>query len=177
MGKTNTFIFDVESISLHGEAFAFAAAVFDQKGKMIDKMELVATIPMQSASNWVRINVIPALNMDNTCQTGLELRNAFYEFYQKHKPNSIIVADCTFPVETNFLSAVAADDPDREFEMPYPLYDIANFVSVDVDRAAVVNRPLRKHNPLDDCIASYYAWRGLLVLQKAGLINLISKKR
>lgn len=161
--QKNIFIFDVESISLHGEAFAFAAVVFSPTGKIIDKLELVATDPMQKASAWVRINVIPALELFNTVTTGKELRQAFYEFYQKHKQYSIIVADCAFPVETNFLSAVAADDLEkREFEMPYPLYDIANFVHVDIVRSSIVNKPLRKHNPYDDCLASYYA----LTLQK-----------
>jgi len=62
----------------------------------------------------------------------------------------------TFPVETNFLSAIVADAPEeRAWEMPYPLYDIANFVDINIVRAEACGIPgLRQHHPLDDALAS-----------------------
>lgn len=154
----NIFMLDVENTSLHGEAFAFAVAVMDPQGKIIDKIECLATEPMQDSCQWVRINVIPNLSIDNQVKTGLELRNQFYDFYKKHKDTCTIWADCAFPVETSFLSRVANDDlENREFDMPYPLMDVANFVDVNIDRNAQTNIPLRKHHPYDDCIASLYA--------------------
>ena len=64
-----------------------------------------------------------------------------------------------FPVETNFLNDVVKDDiKNREFAMPYPLFDIVNFVDVKLDRISLFPElKLEKHNPLDDSIASYHA--------------------
>ena len=59
----------------------------------------------------------------------------------------------------------------RQFNMPYPLYDISTIGSNDIDRASeyevyifrnsiklssISIYKLRKHNPLDTCIASSY---------------------
>jgi len=93
-----------------------------------------------------------------TCQTNYELRNSFYTWYLKHYESCSIWSDVNFPVETNFMAAVANDDlTNHEYKMPYPLYDISNFVPISIDRIATCGiKGLRKHNPLDDAKASYF---------------------
>ncbi|MFQ5447943.1 MAG: hypothetical protein ACE5FF_13525 [Saprospiraceae bacterium] len=94
------------------------------------------------------------------CKALKELRTRFYGFYLKHKDSADIFSDVNFPVETNFLSTVVADAPEeRAWNMPYPLYDIANFVPLDIDRTEACGIPgLRKHHPLDDAMASAYCY-------------------
>ncbi len=84
-------------------------------------------------------------------------------FYKKYKDMCIIFSDVNYPVETNFLNSVTKDDlKNREFDMPYPLYDIANFVDIKIDRVKVYEKycheKLRKHHPIDDAKASIYCY-------------------
>lgn len=152
----NLFVFDVESTSLHGKGFAVGAIVIDQNGQEVDRFELLSQEGAAQATQWVQENVIPHLGDMPTCETDRELRDSFFSFYMKHKEMSDIWSDCNFPVETNFLSAVVADDPEgRQWTMPYPLFDISTLVDVSIDRCAECGvQGLRKHNPLDDSIAS-----------------------
>lgn len=152
----NIFVFDVESISLHGEGFAVGAIVSDKNGIILEKFELLSLEGKEKAGDWVKENVIPHLLEMPTCKTSLELRTAFYDFYMKHRDTSEIWSDCNFPVETNFLSAIVNDDPNqRQWNMPYPLKDISTIVDVNIDRNKDFPN-LRKHHPLDDSIASLY---------------------
>ena len=159
----NLFIFDVESTSLHGTGFAFGALVSTPAGEIIDSLELLSKESLTLCVDWVKENVLPSLNSMPTCETNVELRTKFYEFYMKHKDTCDIYSDVNFPVETNFLSDVVRDDLDnRQWNMPYPLLDISNFVDVNIDRAEKYQKEtsnaLRKHNPLDDSIASLYTF-------------------
>lgn len=159
--KENILIFDVESTDLHGEAFAVGAVVADLKGHIIEKFALMSTDIAEKANDWVKENVLPHLQPGPSlplCKTGEELRKRFYEFYMKHKDTCTIWSDVNFPVETNFLSAIVKDDPEaRQWNMPYPLYDVANFVNVDLDRTETgKGTGMRKHHPLDDALSSYY---------------------
>jgi hypothetical protein len=159
----NLFVFDCESTSLHGSIFAVGCIVADQKGKEIDRLELLSLEGKEKAGDWVKKNVIPNLQDMPTCNTDLELRNKFFDFYMKHKESSNIYSDVNYPVETNFLAAVVADDlKTREWSMPYPLFDIAMSVDINIDRcekyAIETGKALRKHNPADDSIASLYCF-------------------
>ena len=155
--KSNLFVFDCESTSLHGTTFAAAALVLDRATRQIlDRFELLAEEGIPLCSEWVRENVLPHLTEMPACQTLKELRDRFYTFYIKHKESCDIFSDVNFPVETNFLSTIVADDPEkRQWEMPYPLYDIVNYVPLEVERISACGLPnLRKHHPLDDALAS-----------------------
>jgi hypothetical protein len=161
MKKENLLVFDVEATSLHGTGFAVGCIVTNYKGKEIDKFELMSLEGAAKANEWVKGNVIPNLQDMKTCDTDLELRNEFFKFYQKHADKCNVYSDVNFPVETNFLSQVANDDLiHREFSMPYPLFDIAMFVDVTIDRCEKYEKEtglkLRKHNPTDDSISSLY---------------------
>ena len=154
--KKNILIFDVESTSLYGTGFAVGAVVTNKSGIEIDKFELLSKEGAEKANDWVKENVIPNLSDMPTCETDKELRDAFFNFYMKYKETSEIWSDVNFPVETNFLSSVVADDIEgRQWNMPYPLKDISTLVDVNIDRCAECGIDgLRKHNPLDDSIAS-----------------------
>ncbi len=161
--EKNIMIFDVESTSLHGEAFAVGAIVANGYGDMISRFALMSTDVAEKANDWVKENVLPSLGMRMpTCKTGKELRTEFYKWYIKHKDSCIVFSDVNYPVETNFLTAVVNDDiEDRQWNMPYPLYDVANFINVNIDRAKASNTlGLTKHHPLDDSLASYYCLIG-----------------
>jgi hypothetical protein len=152
----NLFMFDVESTSLHGSGFAVGAVVMTSQGAEVDRFELLSLEGASKAGEWVKENVLPSLRNMPTCETDRELRDRFFEFYMRHKETAQIWSDVNFPVETNFLHKIVKDDPEkREWLMPYPLYDASTIVPVEIDRnEASKLTGLRKHNPLDDSIAS-----------------------
>ena len=156
--KPNILVFDVESTNLHGSGFAVGAIVVNRVGTEVDRFELLSKEGKALANDWVKSNVIPHLQDMAWCNTDRELRDAFYEFYMKHKDNAEIWSDCNFPVETNFLSEIVKDDfESRQWNMPYPLKDISTIVDIDLDRVKECGiKDLRKHNPLDDARASVY---------------------
>lgn len=159
----NLFVFDCESTSLHGTTFAVGCIVSDKKGNEIDRFEILSLEGMEKAGDWVKKNVLPNLADMPTCKKDVELRRKFFNFYMKHKATCDIFSDVNYPVETNFLAAVVNDDLlSREWEMPYPLHDIAMSVDIDIDRCdryeKETGKKLRKHNPTDDSIASVYCF-------------------
>ncbi len=156
--KENILVFDVESTSLFGSGFAFGVVVYNRGGSEVDRLELKSKEGQELANDWVKQNVIPHLEDMPSCETDRELRDAFYNFYMKHKETAEIWSDCNFPVETNFLNDVVKDDIEgRQWNMPYPLKDISTVVDININRTeecGIVG--LRKHNPLDDAKASAY---------------------
>jgi hypothetical protein len=156
--KKNILLFDVESTSLHGTGFAVGAIVVNRDGTEIDCFELLSKEGAEKANEWVKQNVIPNLSDMPTCETDRELRDTFFNFYLKHKETAEVWSDVCFPVETNFLHSIVNDAPtEREWLMPYPLYDVSTLVDVGIDRFAECGiHGLRKHNPLDDSRASVY---------------------
>jgi hypothetical protein len=156
--KENILVFDVESTSLFGSGFAFGVVVYNRGGSEVDRLELKSKEGQGLANDWVKQNVIPHLEDMPSCETDRELRDAFYNFYMKHKETAEIWSDCNFPVETNFLNDIVKDDIEaRQWNMPYPLKDISTIVDINIDRVIESGMTeLRKHNPLDDAKASAY---------------------
>ena len=152
----NILLFDVESTSLHGTGFACGAIVVNKDGLEIDRFELLSQEGSKKVGDWVKENVLPSLADMPTCETDIELRTSFFDFYMKHKETAQIWSDVNFPVETNFLSAIVNDNiEEREWSMPYPLKDASTIVDVNIDRCEKCGiEGLRKHNPLDDSRAS-----------------------
>lgn len=151
-------VFDCEATWLHGDAFAVGAIVYDLNQQLIiDRFELLATEALLHCVDWVRQHVLPHLHSMPRCHSLVELREAFFEFYLRHKEECACFSDVGFPVETNFLSAIVRDDPERAFLMPYPLYDVVNYVDITISRIEQCGvQGLRHHHPLDDAIASAY---------------------
>jgi hypothetical protein len=79
-----------------------------------------------------------------------------------------LVANCTWPVDTNFLSACVRDSgATAEFEGPNPLIDIASFAALmgdnPTERVKRLPAEMPMHHPLADarCAARLflYYWR------------------
>ena len=161
-------MFDVESTSLYGTGFAVGVVVYSRDLKrIVDKFELKSKESEAKAGDWVKENVLPFLGGMTTCETDIELREAFYNFYMKHKDNSEIWSDCNYPVETNFLSNVVKDDEsNRMWNMPYPLKDLSNLLEININRSKHSGiKALREHHPYDDAKASLFC-----------LLNIIGEK-
>jgi len=186
------FIFDVESDGLYGKAIAWGAALYDSMGVVVKQaLKINVGILKECREPFVKTNVIPVLyrayeasfqeeKPNCNVQTTYTLRQAFMQFYLECKaeyPQMTVWADAAFPVETNFLAVCVEDIRTQgsstltydEFDMPYPLYEIANVVHHGINRTAKYlkdiqtdsfnslvddSRGYAKHNPLFDVHAS-----------------------
>jgi len=151
-------VFDVESIGLHGEGFAVAWVVVNRKGARLDE-GCLACDPAQCAGSdssrqWVAENVPP---LQVTSPTKQHLRNTFWHQWRKWADQgAVLVADCAWPVEANFLTAcVKLNHIEREWQGPYPLHDLASLLllanGIDASKAADrLPDELPAHHPLMD---------------------------
>lgn len=100
-------VFDVESIGLHGEAFAVGWVVVNRDGERLEE-GCLSCPPAQCTGTdesrlWVSENA-PILEI--TSKTKQRLRNEFWhEWRLWADQGAVLVADCAWPVEANFLSA------------------------------------------------------------------------
>lgn len=159
--KSPFFVFDVESIGLHGEGFAVAGGVYFADGTVDKESEFVFSCHPDDARGdesdrkWVRENV-PYIACGVNDAMGV--RTNFWDrwmIYKAKYPNLVMAAECAWPVEANFLSACIADDPaNRSWEGPYPLHEIASFLAAaGMDPMATYDRlqsEMPKHHPLGD---------------------------
>lgn len=150
-------IFDVESIGLHGEAFAVAWVVVDRDGRRLDEGCLSCAPDLCTGTDesraWVSANVPPLVV---TSPTNQHLRNEFWHAWRHWaEKGAVLVADCAWPVEANFLSAcVRLNHREREWQGPYPLHDLASMLLVEGhDPLATTERQpdeLPAHHPMMD---------------------------
>jgi hypothetical protein len=150
-------VFDVESIGLHGDGFAVAWVVVNREGERLDEACLSCNPDLCAGADesriWVSENV-PEL--ERTSPTPQHLRNTFWHEWRRWADQgAVLVADCAWPVEANFLSAcVRLNHKEREWQGPYPLHDLASVMLVHgADPLAVTFRmpdELPAHHPLMD---------------------------
>jgi hypothetical protein len=150
-------VFDVESIGLHGEGFAVAWVVVNRDGERLDEGCISCDPDLckgtKESREWIGANV-PAL--ERTSPTKYHLRNAFWhEWRHWADKGAVLVADCAWPVEANFLRAcVKMNHAEREWQGPYPLHDLASvLLAIGTDAMAVTERmpdELPSHHPLMD---------------------------
>lgn len=150
-------VFDVESIGLHGEAFAVAWVVIDNKGTRLDEGCLACEPEICSGADenrkWVSENV-PKLEV--TSPTKRHLRNTFWHIWRYwSEQGAVLVADCAWPVEANFISScVKLNHNEREWQGPYPLHDLASILlAIGKDPLEITQRlpeELPLHHPLMD---------------------------
>lgn len=154
------FVFDVESVGLHGEGFAVGGGVFLENGAL--RWGFCLACPIDEAEGliadrqWVKEN-IPVLALTHHGTKGL--RMDFWKYWEKAKRGgSIMAADCLWPVEANFISACIRDDAQRLADGPYPFLEIASFLqAAGMDPIGTYNRTsseLPKHNPYCDAVQS-----------------------
>lgn len=160
------FIFDVESIGLHGEGFAVAGGVYNGKGTAHPDTEFLFACPPGNAAgtagemadrDWVQSNV-PAISPTHT--TPAEIRQAFWDHWKKmqkrfkDRPFEMF-AECMWPVEARFIADCIKDDmKNRKFAGPYPFNEIATIMSAaGLDPMATYKREpheLPAHHPQAD---------------------------
>ena len=158
------FVFDVESVGLYGTGFAYGAVLIDPEGTEIaswcEGTKPDGTMGDALSWKWVQDN-IPLGSIPQS--VGIEsLRRLFWDTWKTAQgmaadrgANALMVADCPYPVETNFLASVVNQcATDRFGESPYPLIDVGS-----VRLAAGMNplgscerlpNELPIHNPLAD---------------------------
>jgi hypothetical protein len=150
-------VFDVESIGLHGEGFAVGWVVIDRLGNKYTE-RYIACDPLFARgtyqdSIWVRENIPKLIPF---AKSPREVRDTFWIDYLKWKEKGVVlVADCNWPVETNFISACIQDYfTVRSKEGPYPFLDLGSILfAKGKDPIATYDRTkdeLPKHHPLKD---------------------------
>lgn len=157
----NYFVFDVESIGLHGEAFAVGWVVVDGDGK--ESSSGLIHCPSGAASGtenvreWVNKNCPPiSMSEGKYVLSPMRVREEFWPVLQDFKSNGgCVVADCAWPVEAGFLIKCIADDSFvRDFMGPYPLHDLASVIlACGGNPSQTFGRlpsELPQHNPLAD---------------------------
>jgi hypothetical protein len=161
-------IFDIESVGLHGEGFAFGL-VLVENGEVTN--EALAwchpdrAIGDPEGRRWADENVVPELVRATAVWTHpdpRELRSEFWGLWRgaKDKLGAVLMADVPWPVEANWLTACIADDVlARRWEGPHPLLDAGTL------RFAGQAKPAEDiHNPLEDARATWLSirdwWRG-----------------
>jgi hypothetical protein len=158
MSQPPFFVFDVESVGLHGEAFAVAGGVYTSEGA---RSEFRFCCPLEAAAGsdddreWVKANV-PF--MEPTHPDPAEVRQAFWiqwEEAKKEYPGIAMAGECIWPVEARFVAACIDDDlAGRKWAGPYPFHDISStMLAAGMDPMATYDRlpdELPAHEPLAD---------------------------
>lgn len=151
-------VFDVESIGLHGEGFAYGYVVLCEHGNVVDENR--ASCPrhrasgLASAHRWVAANVPPILEI---CSTPADLRTTFWIMWRAWAAHgAVLVADVAWPVEARFLAACVDDDPANRAPLgPYPLHELTSIalaLGADIESLWSERLPceLPAHDPLND---------------------------
>ena len=155
---TPFFVFDVESVGLHGEGFAVAGGVYVNGSA---QSEFCFCCPPEEAAGdaddreWIKENV-PAIPI--THRHPAAVREAFWAEWTKAKeqyPTITMAGECIWPVEAGFVEAcVKQEIQDRKWAGPYPFHDIASMMlAAGMDPMATYERlpaELPAHNPLGD---------------------------
>lgn len=156
--STPFFVFDVESVGLHGEGFAVAGGVYVD-GSPLSEFRFCCP-PSEargedSDREWVALNVP---TMEASHASPAEVRDAFWLAWLAAKsthPDINMAGECIWPVEAAFVTACIQQDlVARAAAGPYPFHDIASFMlSAGMDPLASYERIAGEtpcHEPLAD---------------------------
>jgi len=145
------FVFDVESVGLRGEGFAFGYVVTTTRGVRLEEggyyCDHVHFDGSQDDRDWVDANV----NLQDLTVVGSrrELYQAFQDTWLRWNDTAFLIADVPWPVEAHFLLQALPANIN-----PYPLLDVASMISAagwnplgTYDRRS---DELPVHNPLYD---------------------------
>lgn len=149
-------VFDVESIGLHGGAFALGYVVTDLTGE-IHEQDCFSCYPSAAPGSsidrmWVRENVPP---IKVTYSTQRQVRDKFWSIWEGWRDKgAVLAADCVWPVEANFITACIEDVQSRREQGPYPIHEIASvLLAAGIDPLKTRKRyasELPVHHPLAD---------------------------
>jgi hypothetical protein len=151
------FVFDVESIGLHGEGFAAGWTIINKEGKEVDygcvAVDRRVAAGRHEDREWVDKN-IPEIEITHPSKR--LMRESFWRSWTEWKAKgAVMAADCPWPVEARFLAECVDDDRGRRgWDGPYPFIDIASvLLACGKDPLATYGRnesELPAHDPLAD---------------------------
>lgn len=155
------FVFDVESIGLHGQAFAVAGGVYDRDGNALHEFAYHCHLNQAdgefSDREWVEANVTISIDSQKMAYPK-GVRERFWNEWLTAKdkwPGIAMAVECGWPVEARFLNACIDDDRgERNWSGPYPMHEIASIMlAAGMDPMATHDRlphELPAHEPLAD---------------------------
>ena len=152
------FVFDVESIGLHGQAFSVAGGIYDDDGVPLHEFAYHCHPDRAdgefSDREWVMANVTQSTASKNVTNPR-GVRDAFWHAWMKAvEQKARMFVECGWPVEASFLSACIRDDASRNWDGPYPMHEIASvMLAAGMDPMATYERlphELPAHEPLAD---------------------------
>jgi hypothetical protein len=150
------FVFDVESVGLHGEGFAVAGGVYLANGAA--QWEFCYCCPadlaegLASDRDWVNQNV-PVIEI--THRSPYLIRRSFWHEWERARAaGAVMAAECLWPVEARFIRDCVSEDAQRLSAAPYPVHEIASvMLAAGMDPMATYDRTpseMPPHNPLAD---------------------------
>jgi hypothetical protein len=162
-------IIDVESMGLHGDAFAVAGELYSEDGNdVLDSFiyytpRIIANPGTDSDKKWVEENVpkLEKMTLDVKAiklSSKIELCTKFMTkwVYYCNKYNNIkMYAECGWPVESRFLNdCIDLSVEKYNWKGPYPLHEIASILAcANMDPMKNYKRnenELPEHHPLTD---------------------------
>lgn len=151
---------DAETDGLYGRVWAIGAVVLNEKGYEIDRFEGQAET--HTLRNTFVINdIVPVTAHLPYYRTTRELRDAFWQFWMKHRHNAHCVANSLFPVESGLFRKLYEDDPfNRRTLGPNPLHEVQTallMARITTQGESLLVPGLEhvvKHNPVDDALVA-----------------------
>lgn len=149
------FVFDVESIGLHGEPYAAGWVVIDSNGEELSWGRLA--VPPEIVHGDAEDRSWCASNIPPISATHVTLEAMLYDFWIKwlewKSQGALMFAECAWPVEAKFLS-MCVGVMRSKWDGPYPLHEISSFMlAAEMDPMATYERLPEeepKHDPLAD---------------------------
>jgi len=166
LNNKNIFSLDCETNGLYGDCFAVGVIILSPEGLIIDKFSGISQVE-EVTNDWVKENVLPELSGLKIFSTRKQMRDAFWEFWIKHKESCICISDIGAPVESGFFKQCVLDDLDnRQWNAPYPLHEVATLlfakgIDPDINRieySGINTETIKQHNPVDDAYVSGLCW-------------------
>lgn len=148
------FVFDVESIGLHGEGWSVGYVVVDRDGDELESGQYSCQPALAQGlgqdRNWVASNCpTPSLGYNKT--DPYFVREAFADAWERWEDQSVLAADVCWPVESRFLHDIQRER--YAFKSPYPLLDVASvLLGAGMDPMATYHRQ-PSEMPIHDSLA------------------------
>lgn len=173
MEPKGIFIFDAETDGLYGQTLSIAAQVVNTETAETTAV-FYGAVPDSTIQNpWVRENVLPHLGNARPFKDEKSLLEAFWAFWEGQKEccGGVALCDVPCPVEANVLRKCIELDRTREYEGPYPLFDLASMLAakgIDPDASrdklacSISGKSFRQHDAAEDVEITSIIYRWLI---------------
>lgn len=178
-------VFDVESLGLYGSAYAWAGTLLVNGEEVrtyrcaVDPARMRLNSVDESGLAWAEQHSLPHIRKwdsdlvsDGKLGFGEVARhfNYHWSLVVREFPEAYLVADCCFPVETNFLSQAV-----RNGTPVYPLLDVSTLLLAAGENPIANFRrrdnELPAHDPLADARQSARIWLEMLERVRPGWVK------